>query len=166
MNAIDAPYAINTARNRRNDAMNAIDATVARKIWDLLTSAERRSAVVLLGLMCVGMVLETLGAGLMIPAITLLTQRDVARHYPALQPALHALGNPSEQTRVIGGMLALVGVYLIETLFLAVLAWRQARVAFGVQAHLSQRLFTVYLRQPYTFHLQRNSAQLFHNVIS
>lgn len=43
-----------------------------------------------------------LGAGLMIPAITLLTQRDVARTYPALQPALHALGNPSEQTRVIG----------------------------------------------------------------
>ena len=33
---------------------------------------------------------------------------------------------------------------------LTVLAWRQARVAFGVQAHLSQRLFTVYLHQPYT----------------
>jgi hypothetical protein len=33
---------------------------------------------------------------------------------------------------------------------LAVLAWRQTRCAFGVQAHLSQRLFTVYLRQPYT----------------
>ena len=87
-----------------------------RTIWDLLTSAERRSAVVLLGLMVIGMVLETLGAGLMIPAIALLTQRDVARTYPALQPALHALGTPSEQTRVIGGMLALVGVYLIKGL--------------------------------------------------
>jgi hypothetical protein len=70
--------------------------------------------VVLLGLMVVGMVLETLGASLMIPAIALLTQRDVARTYPALQPTLHALGTPSEQTRVIGGMLALVGVYLIK----------------------------------------------------
>jgi hypothetical protein len=71
--------------------MNAIDATdapVARKIWDLLTSAERRSAVVLLSLMVIGMVLETLGAGLMIPAITRLTQSDVARTYPALHPAL------------------------------------------------------------------------------
>jgi len=47
-----------------------------------------------------------LGAGLMIPAIALLTQRDVARTYPALHPALHALGNPSEQSLVIGGMLA------------------------------------------------------------
>jgi len=127
-----------------------MNASTARKIWDLLTPVERRSAMALLGLMVIGMVLETLGAGLMIPAITLLTQSDVARNYPALQPALHALGNPSEQTLVIGGMLALVGVYLIKTLFLALLAWRQTRCALGVQAQRSQRLFTLSLRRPYT----------------
>jgi hypothetical protein len=33
-----------------------MNASTARKIWGLLTPAERRSAVVLLGLMCVGMV--------------------------------------------------------------------------------------------------------------
>ena len=33
-----------------------MNATTARKIWDLLTSSERRSAVVLLGLMIIGMV--------------------------------------------------------------------------------------------------------------
>ena len=49
---------------------------------------------------------------------------------------------------------------------LTVLAWRQARVAFGVQAHLSQRLFTVDLHQPYTCHLPRNSAHLIRNVIT
>jgi hypothetical protein len=38
------------------NATDAMNATTARKIWDLLTSAERRSVVVLLGLMCVGMV--------------------------------------------------------------------------------------------------------------
>lgn len=128
--------------------------------------AERRSAVLLLGLMFIGMVLETLGVGLVIPALALLTQRDLVSNYPVLQPALQALGNPSQQTLVIGGMLVLVGVYLIKALFLAYLAWRQMRFAFGVQAQLSQRLFTVYLRQPYTFHLQRNSAQLIRNVIN
>lgn len=140
--------------------------STVRKIWGLLTSAERRSAVVLLGLMFIGMMLETLGVGLVIPAIALLTQSDFAHQYPALQPALQALGNPSQRTLVIGGMLALVGVYLIKALFLALLAWQQTRFAFGVRAQLSQRLFTIYLRQPYTFHLQRNSAQLIRNVIN
>src|SRR6266571_59876 len=91
------------------------------KIWNLLSSAEQCSAVVLLGLMSIGMVLETLGVSLVIPAIALLTQSDFARNYPALQPALQALGNPSQQTLVIGGMLVLVGVYLIKALFLALL---------------------------------------------
>src|SRR3989344_4683452 len=140
--------------------------STARKIWCLLTYTERRTAVALLSLMFIGMVLEALGIGLVIPAIALLTQSDFARNYPAFQSVLQSLGNPSQQSLVIGGMLILVGVYLIKVLFLAYLAWRQMRFAFGVQAQLSQRLFTTYLRQPYAFHLQRNSAQLISNVTS
>ncbi|MDO8438163.1 MAG: hypothetical protein Q7S69_08435 [Nitrosomonadaceae bacterium] len=134
--------------------------TTAQKIWGVLTSTEQRNAVMLLGLMLIGMVLETLGIGLTIPALALLTQSDLAHNCPAPQ----ALGNPSQQTLVIGGMLVLVGAYLIKALFLAFLAWQQTRLAFGVQTQLSQRLFTVHLRQTYTFCLQDNSAQLIHNV--
>ena len=140
--------------------------STAQKMWSLLTPAERRSAMVLLGLMIIGMALEMLGIGLVIPALALLTQSDLAHNYPALQSVLRALGNPDQQTLIIGGMIVLVGVYLIKELFLAFLAWWQMRFAFGVQAQLSQRLFTVYLHQPYTFHLQHNSAQLIRNVIN
>jgi ABC-type multidrug transport system fused ATPase/permease subunit len=140
--------------------------SIARKILDLLTPAERRSAVALLGLMFIGILLETLGIGLVIPAIALLTQRDFMSNYPALQPVLQALGNPSQQILVIGGMAVLLGVYLIKTMYLTFYTWRQMRFTFDVQVMLSQRLFTVYLRQPYTFHLQRNSAQLIQNVTS
>lgn len=136
------------------------------KIWTLLTSMERRNVLTLLGLMFLGMLLETLGVGLVIPALSLLTQSDIASNYPALQPILRTLDNPSQQNLIVGGMLTLVGVYLVKTLFLAFLAWRQMRFAFGVQAQFSQRLFKVYLHQPYTFHLQRNSAQLIRNVIN
>lgn len=146
--------------------MSPANLTTAHKIWSLLAPAERRNAGVLLGLMLVGMVLEMLGVGLVIPALALLTQHDFARNYPALRSALHTLGNPSQKSLVIGGMLALVGVYLIKAFFLALLAWQQTRFAFGIQARLSQRLFAVYLHQPYTFHLQRNSAQLIRNVIN
>jgi ABC-type multidrug transport system fused ATPase/permease subunit len=138
--------------------------TTYSKIRELLAPAERRSALALLGLMVVGMMLETLGIGLVIPAITLLMQGDLAARFPALLPVLNHLGNPTQTQLVVGAMVGLVGVYLVKNLFLAFLAWRQTRFAFGVQAHLSQRLFSNYLRQPYTFHLQRNSAQLIRNV--
>ena len=138
---------------------------VAHKIWSLLTFAERRGAVALLGLMLIGMVIETLGVGLVLPMIALLTQSDFATDYPAFQPMLEAMGNPSHNNIVIGSMLMVVGLYLIKALFLVLLAWQQARFTFGVQVQLSQRLFAVYLRQSYIFHLQRNSAQLIQNII-
>lgn len=135
------------------------------KIWEILNPAERRNALLLLGLMFVGMMLETLGVGMVIPAITLLTQDNIAERYPAVEPLLAAMGHPAPERLVTVGMLALVGVYFVKTGFLAFLAFRQTRFAFGIRARLSQTLFATYLYQPYTFHLQRNSAQLIRNAI-
>ena len=136
-----------------------------RKLRWTLTPSQRRGALGLLGLMIVGMSLETLSTGMVIPAIALMMQLDLATTYPQFQPLLAALGDPSPTELIPKVMLGLVGVYVAKNLFLAFLAWRQTRFAYGVQAQLSQRLFAIYLRQPYTFHLQRNSAQLIRNVL-
>lgn len=139
--------------------------SIFRKIHFLLSEAERRGAIVLLGFMFVGMVFETLGVGLVVPAVALMTGGDVANQYPSLRPVLQFLGNPTQAQLITGALVGFVGVYLIKNLFLAFLVWQQARFAFGIQRHLSQHLFTAYLRKPYFFHLQRNSAQLLRNVI-
>lgn len=137
-----------------------------RKLWLLLSRDQRRAAMILLGLMLVGMVLETLGIGMVIPALALMTQADLAAKYPAIAPWLDSLGNPSRERLVVAGMLVLIGVYVVKTLFLAFLAWRQTQFIYAMQIDLSQRLFIGYLRQPYTFHLQRNSALLIRNVLN
>ena len=121
--------------------------------------------MILLGLLLVGVALETLGIGLVIPAIAFMTQNDIAGRYPAAATWLHLLGDPTHKSLAIWGMLLLASVFVVKNLFLAFLAWWQARFSFGFQASLSERLFAAYLRQPYTFHLQRNSAQLMRNVM-
>lgn len=125
---------------------------------------QRKSAIVLLGLMLIGMVLEMLGVGLVIPVIALITDESLAKKYVQLQPALDFLGNPNQKTLIAGAMLLLVAIYIVKTVFLGFLVWKQSRFAFGIQASISQRLFTTYLRQPYMFHLQRNSATLIQNA--
>lgn len=137
-----------------------------RKIWHILTPSERAGASVLLVLMIVGMLLETLGIGMVVPAVSLLMQDDIVASYPALRPALEAIGNPDPHTLIVAGMLMLVGIYLIKALFLAFLAWRQMSFAFNLQARLSEQLFTIYVHQPYTFHLQHNSARLIRNAVT
>ena len=111
------------------------------------------------------MAFETLSIGLVIPALAVMTQDDLAATFPAVSPWLERLGNPSQTTLVIVGMLILAGVYAAKTGFLGFLAWRQARFVCGMTVSLSERLFAGYLRQPYAFHLRRNSAQLIRIVI-
>lgn len=135
------------------------------KFHDLLTSEQRRAAIPILVLMVFGMVLETISVGLVVPFIGMLMQENLVARYPAISLVLSGVGNPSHQALVIGALVALVALYVFKSVFLAFLAWRQTRFAFEVQTELSQRLFSVYLHQPYTFHLQRNSAQLIRNVI-
>ena len=134
-----------------------------RRALAILGRSHRRAAARLFGLIIVGTGLETLGIGLVVPVAALLVQ-DVSVTRPELRPWLDAIGNPTSTQLLVGGMLVLVGVYLVKTAFLAFVAWLQAKFAAGIQSDLAQRLFATYLRCPYTFHLQHNSAQLIANV--
>ena len=120
--------------------------------------------MVLLVLMMVGMVIETLGVGLVVPVLALITDPAMVSRFPAAQRLVGLAGNPTPTMLVAGAMGILVAAYAVKVVFLAFLAWKQAQFIFGLDAALSERLFRGYLLQPYTFHLQRNSAILIRNV--
>ena len=134
------------------------------KIRELLTSEQRKSFSILLGLMLIGVMLETLSIGMVIPAIAVLVQDDIALRYPVIAPVLAWLGNPSPQKLMMTAMLLLVVVYFIKNLYLVFLIWWRARFTLRVKIQTAQKLFATYMFQPYKFHLQRNSAQLISNV--
>ncbi|MCR6664770.1 MAG: ABC transporter ATP-binding protein/permease [Methyloversatilis sp.] len=138
--------------------------SMVRKVFDVLDSDQRRTAGWLFLLMLLGMAFETLGVGLVVPAMALMTQDDLAASHPISAWVIERLGHPSQPMLVLIAVCALAAVYLVKNLFLAFLAWRQAAFAFAVQARISHKLFTRYLRAPYVFHIQNNSAQLIRNV--
>ena len=135
-----------------------------QKIHSILTPAERKRTLVLLCLMSIGMVLETMSVGALFPVMLIMGQNDAIMHHPRAQPVLEFLGNPTQIQMIVGAMAGLVGIYLIKNLFLAFLAWRQVRIITGIRVSLAERLFSAYMRQPYTFHLQRNSSMLGFNM--
>lgn len=139
--------------------------TIQSKLIALLDARQRRQASAIFLLMLLGMALEMGGIGLVLPVIGLMTSPDLLGRLPGIRPFLAWLANPDQKQLVIWGMTALAVVYGLKNAYLAVLAWAQARFVFRLHASLSQRLFTRYLRQPYTFHLQHNSAQLIRNIV-
>ena len=137
-----------------------------KKIWAVLLVEERRRAVSLFIFMLIAMLLETLGLSLILPVMAVLTQSDLSVQFPVVQPILQLLGNPSHTHLVLGGLLVLVTAYTVKVLFMVLLVWKQMSFVHNIQASLSQRLYVGYLRQPYVFHLQRNSAELIRNIIT
>ena len=135
-----------------------------QKINSILSREEKTKARNLLLLMLIGMLLEMLGVGMVIPLVTLLTQESPLPSLPFWSHVEHEFGKISQVELVYGVMAALVLVYFVKNLFLGFLLWSQSKFAYGVQANLSKRLFFAYLHQPYSFHLQQNSAQLIRNA--
>lgn len=136
-----------------------------KKVFFLLTANQRKKALWFFVLMIIGMTVEMLGLGLIIPVIGLLmNQRYIDRLRGIEFIARHVdLSNP--MLVICYAMLVLVIAYALKTIYLLFLSWREAVFAGDIQVSLSQRLMEVYMRQPYAFHLRRNSSDLMRNVI-
>jgi ABC-type multidrug transport system fused ATPase/permease subunit len=114
--------------------------------------------------MVVGMLLEMLGVGLVTLALTGLTGGRSTGPSWLVRHWLGWLGEPAPSRLLLYGLGAVLGVFTFKALFMLFLAWRQAKFVNQLQGDLARRLFTLYLKQPWTFHLQRNSAILIRNM--
>jgi ABC-type bacteriocin/lantibiotic exporter with double-glycine peptidase domain len=135
----------------------------AQQIRDVLSPAARRSVWGLLALVLLSTVLESLSVGVVVPVLSALADPGWIERHPSVAGIAAALGATSSSALAIWAMAALVCVYAIKTVCAATLAYCESRFAYAIQAQLSTRLFAAYLRQPWVFHLQRNTAELIRN---
>ena len=133
-------------------------------IWSLLNARQRRGASILLVLMIGSMLFEMLGIGMVVPALAFMVQDSAIMNSPFIASWLERLGNPQPNQLILGGLILLLAIYVLKSIFLVCVAVWQTRFVSQLQADLSRRLFTTYLAQPWSFHLQRNSAELMRNI--
>ncbi len=137
-----------------------------KKVFNLLSSFEKKHAILLFVMIIVGMFMEMLGLGLIIPLIMVITQENITETYPQFTTLFGMLGSPSQAQLLLIVMIALVAIFTIKNFFLAYLTWKQISFSTGVKMRMSLILFRSYLDQNYSFHLQRNSAELIRNIIN
>jgi ABC-type multidrug transport system fused ATPase/permease subunit len=104
--------------------------------------------------------LETVGIGLLVPLLGLLSDPGMLRRIPLIAELIPQGDlQVTMASAVTFGILA-VSFYIGKALCLAWIVRRQMAFAFGVQADISRRIFESYLSRPYLFHMATNSAQL------
>lgn len=138
--------------------------SIFRDLWPVFDKKEKRVFFFIFFLMITGAIIELLGIGIVVPIFAVIGETDIAGKYPAAADIFRFFGNPDHNTIVIGAMLFLLSIYIIKTLFLSYLYHKQSNFIYKLSARLTSRLFELYIRQPYTFHLEKNSAHLIRNA--
>jgi ATP-binding cassette, subfamily B, bacterial PglK len=140
---------------------------VTETVRRVLTFIEPGYRAAWVGLALLGVIVTGLdvAAALLIFVITqLVANASVRLDLPILGDPRARFPGLSDQQVLVIAMAVIAGFFLFRAGLMMVQSYLRARVAERTGVRLSSRLFRGYLRMPYPFHLQRNSAELIHTV--
>lgn len=138
---------------------------VIREILELLTPVERRQAIWLLPLVIVMALAEVAGIASIAPFLALLADPDAIHNNRLLAWVHRFFGFEGDRQFLLAvGAGALLIIFLSNGV-LAGGTWALAHFGAMRNHSISKRLLVSYLKQPYTFFLEHNSAGLAHNIL-
>lgn len=136
------------------------------KLWSIFGRRETFRAGLLLLLLLVGAALETAGIGLIFPLISMLNDPEIITRQPLLAWLYGHLNMTSPREFLFVSSGALIAFYVFKNVFLASVTRFQLGFICENHVRVSSQLLASYLRAPYVFHLQRNTADIVRNVFA
>jgi ABC-type multidrug transport system fused ATPase/permease subunit len=140
-----------------------------KKIIDLLTPQERGRLIFILIIVLISGLLDVFGVASIMPFIAVLSKPELVETNIILASAYKFSQNFGVDTiRQFLFVLALFSFLIIvfSMVFKALTMYAQLRFAVMREYSLSKRLLEGYVRQPYVWFLNRNSAELGKNILS
>jgi len=137
-----------------------------QKTWALFTAKEKRKAITMLVLAILMAITETLGVLSIMPFLSVLGRPAIIEENLILQTLYTQFNFTSERYFIIALGIASITMVLASSAFKTAVQHLLNRFVQFQRFALSSRLLTIYLHQPYSFFLGRNSAELSKNVLS
>lgn len=135
-----------------------------KKLLMLFNKREKNKLIFIFLMMIVAAIFETMSIGIIIPFVGVLTKPDIIHEQSILFYVYDLFNFDSTKSYIVFSVGILILVFVLKNLYLLLFNYVQFRVILNQQVKLSSRLFKEYLTKPYTFHLQRNTAELLRNV--
>ena len=135
-----------------------------RTTWGLLDGHEQRQLGLLVILMIIQACLEVVSIGSILPFMALLERPEAIHTTWFTQQAYEAFGFTSDRSFLIFTGLCVLGLFVIVNAVNTLSLCAQAHFSWMRSFSISRRLLASYLSQPYTFFLQRNSADFTRNI--
>lgn len=128
-------------------------------VWRQLSRARRWSLALVVVLMLAGALAEVFTLGAIVPFLGLLASPEFVDKAPWLANLLDGIATVLGGTRLLAASALFAVVAIAAAALRLVLTWSSNRLIFAIGADLGALVFDKVLRQPYAYHLARNSSQ-------
>ncbi|MDD3730722.1 MAG: ABC transporter ATP-binding protein [Endomicrobiaceae bacterium] len=137
---------------------------ILKKINFLFGLNQKIKFVILAFGIFISSLLELIGVSLVLPLIGVVMDPSVIETNRILKYVYDFLNINSTTNFLILISFSLVGVYVLKNIYMTVLYYFQYKMIFNAQKEISTRLMTFYLKQPYSYHLTINTAEIIRTV--
>ncbi len=144
--------------------MNQNNTGTWKKICYIFDKKQKLKAALLFLVIIVGAFVELVGVSAVLPFISAVLNPDQILETPILGDLYRVLGfvDINEYIVFLGG--AIIVIYILKNIYVYVMHSMQYRFTYENQRRLSYKMMNCYMKQPYLFHLDHNSAELSRNI--
>ncbi len=131
-----------------------------RQLYVILPLASRRGLIVVVLISLLSALFETASVASILPFMAIVMDPTIISRYEWVAKFVATVGIESQQGAVIAAGGLTICVLALGNTVSAINLWAQTRYIARARQALSSELFSGFLRQPYAFHVHRDTASL------
>ncbi len=131
-----------------------------KKIEYIFSSHDKKMIIVLMILTVIGSVLELLGVTIFLPFVNIIMYPDYVKNNEILNWFYEKGGFSTVKGFEVFLCIVIIGIYITKNVYLIVQKNITYKFSFHLQKTLATKLLNSYMKEPYSFHLRKNVAQL------
>ncbi len=130
------------------------------KLAYIFDRRDKWKIAILLVAVVIGSFLELLGVTVFMPFINIISDQSVIQRTWYLKTVYDLFHFSSPKSFMVALTILIIGIYVIKNIYLILEKNYIFRFSYNTQMKLSTRLLGTYMKEPYTFHLNKNIATL------
>ncbi len=145
-----------------NNFLAVID--IVKQIWAILNRKQKKSSIIVFGCLVVSSLFELLGITAIMPFIYEVIDIEtlMQNKYISYISGMLGITKNSQMITLCGA--GIIIIYIIKNLILLLSAYIQINFRCKVERDLSVEMLTAYMKRPYAFFLNTNSAEIMRGI--
>ena len=135
-----------------------------KKLFQILLKEEKQELFIISIFLLVGMFMEVFGLGIVFPFILSILEPKKLNNIQLIDQIKEYFQISNDKNFTLILLSLLVATYIVKTLFMVSLAFKQNKFVSTLTANISNRLFQSYLNKPIEFHKNNSSSILIKNI--